>query len=76
MPSDVAEPRFIRLAADDLKAFYMEARMCQRPDQKNNEVQQWFWTETATGNLLAQIAERMTASDDEPLTRAAFGIAR
>jgi hypothetical protein len=76
MPSDVAEPRFIRLAADDLKAFYMEARMCQRPDQKNNEVQQWFWTETATGNLLAQIAERMTASDDEALTRAAFGIAR
>jgi hypothetical protein len=76
MPSDVAEPRFIRLAADDLKAFYMEARMCQRPDQKNNDVQQWFWTETATGNLLAQIAECMTASDDEALTRAAFGIAR
>jgi hypothetical protein len=76
MPSDVAEPRFIRLAADDLKAFYMEARMCQRPDQHNNEVQQWFWTETATGNLLAQIAEHMTASDDEALTRAAFGIAR
>ena len=76
MPADVPEPRFIRLVADDLKAFYMEARMCQRPDQKNNDMQGWFWTETAVGNLLAKIAERMNASDDESVSRAAFGIAR
>ena len=76
IPADVAEPRFIRLAADDLKAFYMEARMCQRPDQRDNDVQQWFWTETAAGTLLAQIAERMNAAGDDALTRAAFGIAR
>jgi hypothetical protein len=76
IPADMAEPRFIRLAADDLKAFYMEARMCQRPDQRNNDVQQWFWTETAAGTLLAQIAERLNVAGDDALTRAAFGIAR
>ena len=75
-PADMPLPRFIRLAADDLKAFYMEARMCQRPDQKNNDLQRWFWTETAAGNLLARIAERMNASEDEAIQRAAFGIAR
>ena len=76
MPADVPEPRFIRLAADDIKAFYMEARMCQRPGERNNDLQRWFWTETAAGAMLARIADRMNASDDEDLKRAAFGIAR
>ena len=76
MPSDVPEPRFIRLAADDIKAFYMEARMCQRPDQQNNDLQAWFWAETAAGSMLSKIAARMNESGDDALTRAAFGIAR
>ena len=76
MPQDMPLPRFIRLAADDLKAFYMEARMCQRPDQQNNELQRWFWTETAAGDLIARVADRMNGSEDEELQRAAFGIAR
>jgi len=56
MPADIQESSFISLAADDLKAFYMEARMCQWPDQKHNDQQNWFWTETAVGELLAKIA--------------------
>ena len=75
-PADVPEPRFIRIAADDIKAFYMEGRMCQRPGEKNNDLQRWFWTETAAGAMLAKIADRMNASGDEELARAAFGIAR
>jgi hypothetical protein len=75
-PEDLAVPRFIRLAADDLKGFYMEARMCQRPDQQNNDLHQWFWTETAGGGLLSRLAERMNASEDQDLQQAAFGIAR
>ncbi len=76
MPADVQVPRFLRLAADDLKAFYFEARMCQRPDQQNNDLQKWFWTETAAGNLLTKVADRLNASGDEGDARAAFGIAR
>ena len=75
-PEDLAVPRFIRLVADDLKAFYMEAHMCQRPDQQNNDLQQWFWTETAGGGLLSRLAERMNSSEDPALQQAAFGIAR
>ena len=73
MPADVPVPRFLKLAADDLKAFYFEARMCQRPDQQNNDLQNWFWTETAAGDLLTKVAERLNESGDE---RAALGIAR
>jgi hypothetical protein len=76
MPEGAAEPRFLRLAADDIKAFYMEARMCQRPEQQNNDLQSWFWAETAAGSMLSKIAARLDASDDETVKRAAFGIAR
>ena len=75
-PSGTPTARFLRLASDDLKSFYFEARMCQRPDQQNNELQQWFWTETAMGTMLAELADRLNASEDEELKRAAFGIAR
>jgi hypothetical protein len=75
-PEDIAEPRFFKLVADDIKAFYMEARMCQRPEQQNNELQAWFWTETAAGNMLSALAKRLDASEDEAVKRAAFGIAR
>ncbi len=72
-PVNMPLPRFLRIASDDLKAFYMEARMCQRPDDRNNDLQRWFWSETAAGALLAGVAERLTADGGE---RAAFGIAR
>ena len=72
-PADVPLPRFLRIASDDLKAFYMEARMCQRQDHRNNDLQSWFWSETAGGRLLARVAERLIADGEE---RAAQGIAR
>jgi hypothetical protein len=75
-PADVTAARFIRVAADDIKAFYMEARMCQRPDQKNNDLQRWFWTETAAGGMLTRVAERLAASDDDSVSRYAQGVAR
>ncbi|MEX2598591.1 MAG: hypothetical protein WD533_02935 [Dehalococcoidia bacterium] len=75
-PADMPHHRFMRLAADDLKAFCVEARMEQRPDQRDNELQRWFWSETATGNLLARVAERLAASEDPEVQRAAQGIAR
>jgi hypothetical protein len=75
-PTDMPVPRFVRLAADDLKAFYFEARMAQRPDQIHNDLQRWFWAETAMGALLKRIADRMNGSNDAFLKRTAFGIAR
>ena len=75
-PADMPLARFIRVAADDIKAFYMEARMCQRPGERDNDLQRWFWAETAAGAMLAKVAERLAASDDELVSRYAQGVAR
>jgi hypothetical protein len=72
-PVDVPQVVFLRQAADDLKAFMLEARMQQRPDDRDNALQQWFWEETSLGSLLARLAQKLK---DEGEEKAAFGIAR
>jgi hypothetical protein len=72
-PGDISQLQFIRQAADDLKAFMLEARMQQRPGEKDNALQLWFWGETAVGALLSRVARKMTDNGEE---KAAFGIAR
>ncbi len=76
LPPDLPLARFLRYAADDLKAFYFEARMARRPDQVDNELQRWFWTETAMGDLLTRVASRMAAGGDAEMALYAKGIAR
>jgi hypothetical protein len=75
-PEDVTVAQFLRYCADDLKAFYYEARMMQRPTATEPELHTWFWGETAAGRLVAAVARRMTASEDAVEQRIAYGIAR
>ena len=72
-PEGMEPVRFLRLASDDLKAFFMEARFSQRPNDRDDELQRWFWSETAMGNLIASVASRLTEQGD---AQAANGIAR
>lgn len=72
-PTDKPVPQFIRHAADDLKAFMIEARMAQRPQDDSNQLQEWFWRETAVGHLLSSLAASLRQRGDE---RTAAGIAR
>jgi hypothetical protein len=39
-------------------------------------VSRWFWAETAAGQLLRRVRERLDASDDARWKAAAFGVAR
>jgi hypothetical protein len=75
-PPDVPLARFLRYAADDLKAFYFEARMARRPDQRDNDLHRWFWSETAMGRLLVRVSERMAASEDAELVQHARHVSR
>jgi hypothetical protein len=75
-PADVAPAQFIRYYIDDLKAFYYEARMAQRPDASETDLHTWFWGETAAGGLIHTVAERMGASHEPALKAIAYGIAR
>jgi hypothetical protein len=75
-PPEVPLPQFIRYCVDDLKAFYYEARMAQRPSLSETELHRWFWGETAVGQLIRSVAQRMTATDDPALKYFAYGLAR
>ena len=73
---DVPLPQFVRWAADDLKAFYLEARMQQTPAATFQELNGWLWSQTALSNLLRQVRDRMRSQGDPKLDAIAFGIAR
>jgi hypothetical protein len=75
-PEEVTVAQFLRYCVDDLKAFYYEARMMQRPTATEPELHTWFWGETAAGRLVAAVAQRMNASEDAAEQRVAYGIAR
>ena len=74
--ADVPTEQFLRWGIDDLKAFYFEARMQQRPADSWQEVHAWLWRDTAAGNLFRQVRDRMKAAGDPKLDSIAFGIAR
>jgi hypothetical protein len=75
-PQDMPLPQFIRYCVDDLKAFYYEARMAQRPHVAETELHRWFWGETAVGRLVRAVAQRMSVTDDPTLKYFAYGLAR
>ena len=75
-PADVSIPQFMRYCVDDIKAFYYEARMAQRPKASEEEIHTWFWGETATAKLIKDVAKRMSETDDAELKSFANGLAR
>lgn len=75
-PSDLPLPNFIRYCADDLKALYYEGYMAMKPGAGGDEIARWFWGETAIGQVLRRVRERLDASDDPIWKAAAFGVAR
>jgi hypothetical protein len=75
-PPDVPLPGFIRHCADDLKTLYVEGYMAMKPAAGGDEIARWFWGDTATGQLLRRVRDRLDASDDPRWKAAAFGVAR
>jgi hypothetical protein len=75
-PAEVPLPGFIRWCADDLKTLYLEGAMVMRPAAGGEELARWFWGETAMGQLLRRVKDRLDASADPAAKAAAFGVAR
>ena len=75
-PPGVPLPAFIRWAADDLKTLYYERRLLAQPSASGADVARWFWGETAAGQVLRRVRDRLDASDDPRSKAAAFGVAR
>lgn len=63
----------MRFAADDLKAYYLEA-IVARPGMATSDslaLDRWFWEDTAAGRLLLAIKEMGQQSEDRLLKRIA-----
>jgi hypothetical protein len=75
-PADVPLPNFIRYCVDDLKALYFEGHLAMKPAAGGEEIARWFWGETAAGQLVRRVRDRLDASADPRWKAAAFGVAR
>jgi hypothetical protein len=75
-PAETPLPNFIRYCADDWKALYFEGRLAMKPASNGDDVTRWFWAETAAGQLLRRVRDRLDASADPRWKAAAFGVAR
>jgi hypothetical protein len=74
-PADVPLAGFIRYLADDLKTLYWEGYLGAKPQAGGDEIARWFWGETALGQLLRRVRDRLDAGD--PASKAAaFGVCR
>jgi hypothetical protein len=60
-------PAALKLAADELKAFYYEAKSAQPGRHSSADIQRWFWTETAAGQAFLRIRQRAAESGDPAL---------
>jgi hypothetical protein len=75
-PRETPLPDFIRYCADDLKALHIEARLAEHPGATGDQIARWFWSETATAQVLRRVRDRLDASDNPRYKAAAFGVAR
>ncbi len=65
--ADVPLADMLRLSAEDLKAYFVEAASAQPGDAGNRQLANWFWSETFCANTLKRLKERCIASDDDAL---------
>ena len=54
-----------KLSVEDLKAFYIEAATAQPGVGTAKEINNWFWDETAAGELLWQLREKLKKHPDD-----------
>ena len=64
---DVPPANALRLACEELKAFYFEAIAGQPGTRSPAEVQRWFWHETSGGKLIFALHDALRDSADDRL---------
>ena len=57
----------MRLACEELKAFYAEANAGQPGVRSGHSVQEWFWQQTAAGRLIFELHTALVNSGDKEL---------
>ncbi|MGQ0749975.1 MAG: hypothetical protein ACT4PS_05515 [Betaproteobacteria bacterium] len=62
--ADLSAADALRLACEDLKSFYFEARAAQPGGHASTAIRDWFWQETAAARLLRELHAALENDDD------------
>jgi hypothetical protein len=54
----------LKLASEDIKAWYMEAATAQPGRSTSKQIADWFWGETTAGAIFLDLKGAMASSDD------------
>ena len=65
--AEVPAGELLKLACDDLKAYYAEAASAQPGDPTSEDLAAWFWDETVAGEVLFALRDVCRASADEAM---------
>ena len=65
--ADVALADAVRLCAEDLKAYYLEATSAQPGDASAVQLNDWFWHDTAASPVLRTLNKKFLGSDDQSM---------
>ena len=70
-PHQVSDPagtrNSLRWWSSDLKSYYWEAMTAQPGDDPAGQLEDWFWKQTAAGELLLQLREKCLEHDTEEI---------
>ena len=61
---DLSDVQILRYAADDLKAYYLEAILAAAGPGSADQISDWFWRRTVAGRLLNDLRERSLEHPD------------
>lgn len=67
IPAGAGAAAWLKLACDDLRAFYEEAASAQPAPLDAPGVRAWFYQRTVAGQVLGEVRDRALASDDAAL---------
>jgi hypothetical protein len=59
----------LKLACEDVRAYYQEAAAAQPGSADADAIQRWFWNETAGGRVFLAVHAQCSASEDPSLQR-------
>lgn len=64
---EMAPASLLKLASEDLKAYYLEAALAQPGTPSGNRLRDWLWGETMAGKALLSLRARLQDSDDKAM---------
>jgi hypothetical protein len=70
-PEGLTLGQTLKLACEDVRAYYYEAAAARPGDPDAKAIDQWFWRETAAGRVFLALQKLSAASDDESVRRLA-----